>query len=439
MKKQAGMCMLVLSSCLLPCACGGSGSASSSQDWPQQFGSRSDDSAWSIAADGAGNIYVAGETFGRLDGNSSAGNYDLFVVKYDNRGRKQWARQFGSASKDRALDIAVDAGGNIYVTGETYGDLDGEGQGSHEGDSDLFVVKLDAAGTRQWVRQLGTITHDTAWGIAADAGGNIYVTGDTCGILEEGYDAGGQSVDLFVVKYDAGGNTTWIRQFGSLLSEFARGIAVDAAGGVYVAGYTYGAQGDTSNAGGADIFVTNYDQEGTRLWSRQFGTADHEYAYRIAVDEGDAGGSEALYLIGSTNRSLDGSTDPSDLLVLKCDAYGTELWTKRFGTAWSDYGNDITVDRFGGIYVTGTTSGALEGNVSSGRTDLLVVKYDAAGALLWSRQPGTALEDFGRGVAADGNGAVYVAGTTSGSLYANASSGGPDAFIIKYDAGGAAE
>ena len=110
------------------------------------MGTSTYDIAKGVATDSSGNVYVAGHTFGGLDGNSSAGERDLFVVKYDSSGTKQWTRQLGTSSGDYAEGVATDSSGNVYVTGYTTGGLDGN---SSSGDYDLFVVKYDSSGNKQ--------------------------------------------------------------------------------------------------------------------------------------------------------------------------------------------------------------------------------------------------------------------------------------------------
>ena len=79
-------------------------------------------------------------------GNTSAGNYDLYVVKYNSSGTKQWTKQLGTSSIDNANGVATDSSGTVYVTGGTYGGLDGN---TSAGGSDLFVVKYDSDGVKQ--------------------------------------------------------------------------------------------------------------------------------------------------------------------------------------------------------------------------------------------------------------------------------------------------
>ena len=115
------------------------------------------DSAYGVATDSSGNVYVTGDTYKGLDGNTSAGNSDLFVVKYLDNGTKQWTKQLGTSSTDLADGVATDSSGNVYVVGYTYGGLDGN---TNTGGSDLFVVKYNSSGTKQWTKQLGSSSPD---------------------------------------------------------------------------------------------------------------------------------------------------------------------------------------------------------------------------------------------------------------------------------------
>ena len=116
------------------------------KQWTKQLGTSSYDIASGVATDSSGNVYVAGHTRDGLDGNLSAGDYDLFVVKYNATGTKQWTKQLGTTSYDLAAGVAIDSSSNVYVAGSTEGGIDGN---SRLGDRDLFVVKYDSDGNKQ--------------------------------------------------------------------------------------------------------------------------------------------------------------------------------------------------------------------------------------------------------------------------------------------------
>ena len=164
----------------------------------KQIGTTGDDTGTGVAVDSSGNAYVTGLTYGAFTG-TNAGDRDLFLTKYNSSGTQQWMRQIGTPQTDVGRDVAVDSSGNAYVTGLTYGAL----TGTNAGDYDIFLTKYDSSGTQQWMRQIGTPQTDVGRVVAVDSSGNVYVTGITQGALS-GSNAG--SRDIFLMKYDTSGN-----------------------------------------------------------------------------------------------------------------------------------------------------------------------------------------------------------------------------------------
>jgi len=413
-------------------SCGGGGTTSTSSQpvsgSTKQLGTAADDYGNGVTVDADGNVYVSGYTAGGLDGNTSAGDYDIFLVKYDGTGTKQWTIQLGTSSIDVGTGVATNAAGNIYVGGYTAGDLDGNG---NAGGYDLFLVKYDASGTRQWTRQLGTSAYDWCLGLAVDSSANIYLTGYTAGDLDGNTNAGGS--DMILVKYDEAGTKQWTRQLGTSSSDVSNGVAADAGGNIYVAGTTAGDLDGNTGAGEYDVFLVKYNSEGTKQWTRQLGTTSFDYASGIAVDT-----SGNIYICGSTFGDLDGNTSAGsyDMFLVKYDAAGDRQWTRQMGTSTSDWGISVATDTGGNVYVAGHTNGGMDGNTSAGGSDIFLVKYNSAGLKQWTRQSGTSASDWATGVYIDAGGNLYVTGYTSGGLDGNTNAGGYDIFLMKYNTDG---
>ena len=272
------------------------------------------DVAFDISTDSSGNVYVTGYTYGWLDGQRNAGGADLFVVKYNSSGVKQWTRQLGTTSGDWARGIRTDSSGNVYVTGHTSGSFDGN---TNAGVADLFLVKYDSAGDRKWTKQLGTYEMDEAFDISTDSSGNVYVTGHTSGSFDGNTNAG--VADLFLVKYDSAGDRKWTKQLGTYEMDEAFDISTDSSGNVYVTGYTSGSFDGNTNAGGADLFLVKYDSAGDRKWTKQLGTPSTDKPQSIATDSDGN-----VYVTGYTHGGLDGNTNAGsvDLFVVKYDSNG---------------------------------------------------------------------------------------------------------------------
>jgi hypothetical protein len=265
--------------------------------------------------DGQGFVYLAGETVGTLAGPARDGGQDPFIRRYTRTGTISWTRQFGSAGAgyDEAHALAVDERGNVYIVGLTEGTL--PGQSSH-GSADAFVRKYGPDGAVRWTRQFGTARDDTALAIALDDLGNAYIAGSTKGRFAGQASHGGS--DAFVRKYGPGGAILWTGQFGTPEDDEASSVAVDAAGGVRVAGSTGGALPGQVSHGQADAFVRRLGRGGAVTWTRQFGTPETDGAAAIAVS-----GLGDTFVAGSTQGALPGHANrgSSDAYVRR---YGTE-------------------------------------------------------------------------------------------------------------------
>jgi hypothetical protein len=335
-----------------------------------------------------------------------------------------WTRQMGSALEGTSeTRIAADAFGNIYISGSTEGSLGGPNLGI----VDNFLIKYDSSGVPLWSRQIGTTRVDGGCGVAVDASGNSYIGGSTSGSLG-GANAGG--FDAFISKHDPLGNVLWSKQLGTSGNDWCNSIAVDSAGNSYISGYTEGSGLGGTNKGRQDAFLTKYDTTGTLLWCRQIATSAIDEAFGVALDA-----SGNAYVTGMTMGNIGGTPMGSyDAFLTKYDASGSLLWSRKIGTSSWDQAYSVAVDISGNAYIGGLTYGNL-GGTNSGLVDVLLAKYDASGTALWTKQFGTSGSDQGTSVAVDLLGNAYISGYTDGSLGAS-NVGGNDLFLFKYDSSG---
>ncbi|TLZ70454.1 MAG: hypothetical protein E6K10_07935 [Methanobacteriota archaeon] len=313
--------------------------------------------------------------------------------------------------------------GRAYYYQVSAVNVNGEGILSNE----VSATPPQVVGIR-WVRQFGATTSvdDFARAMAIDASGE-YVAGETPGTLPGQTRVG--ATDAFLQKYDVDGNVTWTRQFGTILADSATALTVDASG-VYVAGGTFGTFPGQTSAGGRDVFVQSSAPDGNVLWIQQFGTPGEDAATAIVV------GASGVYVAGYTWGALPGWTNAgfNDVFLQKYDTAGNPVWTRQFGTSSRDSPFALAVDA-SGVYVAGYVGGILPGETGAGY-DAFLRKYDVDGAIMWTRQFGTAGGDNAYGVTLDASG-VYVAGDTTGTFPGETNAGISDVFLRKYDADGA--
>ncbi|MFX0093682.1 MAG: SBBP repeat-containing protein [Candidatus Hodarchaeota archaeon] len=284
----------------------------------------------------------------------------------------------GGNGYDVGVDIAVDAAGNSYITGQTTSHnfpLMNPNQNTFGGTGDVFVTKLNATGSGLvFSTYLGGSGEDGASGIAVDSAGDSYITGRTYStdfpVTSNAYQntyRGGYG-DGFVTKLNATGNgLVFSTYLGGSDYEKGRGIAVDITGNTYITGLTYSSDFPVQHAyqntfgGYQDAFVTKLNGTGTGLaFSTYLGGSDNEYGYDIAVDA--AGNS---YITGSTdsddfpvtsNAYQSAKNGGDDAFVTKLSSKGNKLsFSTYLGGSSSDEASGITVDADGNICITGHT------------------------------------------------------------------------------------
>jgi hypothetical protein len=327
-------------------------------------------------------------------------------------------RQFGTSGVDGAVASAVDGSGNVYVTGWTSGSL----AAPNLGGPDVFLRKYHPNGTVAWTRQFGTSGNDEPMGVACDASGNVYVAGFTDGSLR-GANLG--SDDAFLRKYSPSGSISWTSQFGTLAEDRCKGLAVDAAGHAYVIGLTAGVLPSQASAGAIDAFARKFNANGTVSWTRQFGTAGDDIGQAVAVD-----GSGNVFLGGNTSGSFATFTNQggSDAFVRKLNSSGVAQWTREYGGASDENLTGVAIGPSSSVFVAGQTGGALPGQASSGNEDAFVSWFSAAGSKHWDHQFGTAGNDDVSGVVSVPSGEFAVIGDTNGTFPGQTSAGNYDVF-----------
>lgn len=257
-----------------------------------------DDSGKGISLDPNGDVYVTGNFHGSISfGNTvlvSTGSYDAFIAKLDGNGNVLWATKAGGAEHDYGMAVATDAYGNSCVTGNfegaaTFGSQVLPGAGY----SDIFIAKLDVAGTFLWAVRAGGSSIDDGSDIAVDANGNSYVTGtfqQTATFGDTSFALGFGGINGFMTKLDDSGNFIWaVRAGGGDAFQQGNSIALDPAGDPYVAGTFAGTGifGDLTltSHGINDAFIAKLGQDGTFLWVKSiWGALDgNTEAYGIAT------------------------------------------------------------------------------------------------------------------------------------------------------------
>jgi hypothetical protein len=373
---RVGIFSLVLLALVMPAA-----SAATTRLWVKRYDgwAKNVDEAADLGFDSSGNVYVAGRSVAVTTG------YDYLVIKYGPGGGKKWVRRYDGPAHawDAARAIAVDAAGNVYVTGVST---------SPRGGKDIATVKYDASGTRVWVKRYGNgAYYDEAKDIAIDTAGNVIVVGSSA--------AKYSGKDIVTIKYGPDGSVAWVRRYNGPASDADVGtaVAVDSANNVYVTGPSIGEETEW------DVCTIKYSPAGAQLWVNRWDGRKHraDGSTDIAIDSNDR-----AYVTGYTYRNA----DDTDFVTIAYGKYGGIRWEDRYDgpeealdVAWA-----IAIDG-NGVYVAGSSEGEGTGY------DYCIIRYLRDGTVSFARRYiGPAGGDDMVNDIAAANGRAYVTGFSEG-------------------------
>lgn len=322
----------------------------------------------------------------------------------------EWEKSLGGSDHEYARKIQQTADGGFILSGITFS-TNGDVTNNH-GIYDAWLVKLRADKSIEWQKTFGGSSDDGGYYVGQTADKGFIMGGFTKSTDGDVPKQQGIS-DAWFIKTDAAGTVQWNKTYGGTDYEVMSVIRQTPDGGYIAAGYSMSGNGDVTQpvkSGQQDWWLIKMDANGNKQWDKSYGGSDDEVAY--ALDLAPGGG----YIVSGTSRSNDGQVTNAkgnyDIWTVRLNDAGAILWQKTFGGSGHEQSHSVLATADGGFLVTGSTQSAdgdLNGN--EGELDAVVVKYDAAGNLLWhQRMGGNRLDNFNNAI--EKNGKYLVAGST---------------------------
>ncbi|MBO0358462.1 T9SS type A sorting domain-containing protein [Hymenobacter sp. BT186] len=359
---------------------------------------------------------------------------------------KQWDKTFGGSGIEYVDGIRQTSDGGYIIGGTSFSGISGDKTQASQGDSDYWIVKVDASGTKQWDRSFGGTAQDILYSLQQTSDGGYILAGQSdSGIGGDKTQASQGSFDYWVIKLDASGTKQWDRSFGGNTSDYLYSVQQTTDGGYVLGGHSYsGVTGDKTqpNRGLADYWIVKVDASGTKQWDKTFGGSSEDLSSTLQQT------SDGGYIIGgaSESGSSGDKTQPrqglSDYWIVKLDASGSKQWDRSFGGSDDDYLQSLQQPSDGGYILAGSSSSGSSTDktqASQGGVDYWVLKLDASGAKQWDRTIGGSNNDVLNAIQQTSDGGYILGGKSNSSIGGDktqASQGSRDYWLVKLSMNG---
>jgi len=412
--------------------------------WSTYYGSPDIDILTDLKVLPDGSVVSCGFTSGTLFPVQSAfqasfqGNLDGVLLKQDAQGNRIWATYFGGSGFDKMHSLDLTSNGDIVICGETNADIPVSAncfQSTNAGGYDAFIGSFNPGGLRNWSTHFGGSSDEYGYGVCFDLQNRMYLTGGTVSSnlpamngFQQTKAGSAITADAFLVQFTISGMPGWGTYLGGNLDEYALDITADPFNRLTLTGTTNSLNFPVANAwqssfgGGADIFITQVSVFGQLLWSTFVGGTANESGVALQSDPmgnilvcGNTDGS-GFPVLNSYQNQFAGNRD---ILVMKCNANGQMLWADYRGGADADWATDISCDAQGRILVCGYSEGQQfpvlypHQAQNAGKDDAVLFWLTTQGQPVWSGYLGGSDFDYAYASYINTSGDFYIGGITS--------------------------
>ena len=398
--------------------------------WQADFGGTQNDYLFNVVQGTDGNYLLAGTSFSGISGNKTNGNLgdgDFWIIKVNTNGVKVWERTFGGNSLDDLFAAQATADGGFILGGSSFSGISGNKTNANLGNSDFWLVKVSATGTKQWERVFGGTSADDLYNIQTTSDGGYILVGRTAsGISGNKTNANFGSFDIWVIKTDANGNKQWEQELGGTAEDYAYSVLTTTDGGYLVGGTSQsGVSGNKTLPsfgafGSHDYWIVKLEGNGNKQWEQVFGGTDYD-EINVVLKTTDGG-----YVIAGSSASAAGGNKVQDnfggydFWLIKLNASGLTQWERVYGGVNDDeFLNTIQQTSDGGFMLLGTAWSGASGNrtnTSLGASDYWMVKVNSVGAKQWEQAFGGINEDYPWSLLVTSDGGYLLAGHSESGI-----------------------
>ncbi len=362
--------------------------------WTRTFGGSGAEGARSVCQTNDGGYIITGYTYSEGQGKS-----DVYLIKTDSDGIEEWTSTYGGPGWEYGFSVCQTSDNGYIIAGST--------TSLGAGAKDVYLIKTDADGEEIWARAIGGPEVDVGRSVLEVDDGGYLVCGYT-----HSYSAGED--DVWLIKTNSEGDTLWTRTFGDTRAEMGTSINSTNEGNFIIAGATNSPSLSSANQ---DVYLINVNPQGDLNWEETHGFPispdGHPFDWGNSVCQISDGGYVAA---GNSNFQY-----PLGIYLLKTDATGNRIWQQAYKFNFYDYSNSVLEDFDGGYIVCGATKYAADS-----KNDILVMKTDVDGNVIWTRIMGGADSEWASSICKTAEGDLVIAGHTY-----SYGAGNSDVWLIK--------
>ena len=343
--------------------------------WTKTYGGSNSDGSQCVRQTSDGGYIITGWTI-----SYGAGSYDIYLIKTDANGDTLWTKTYGGSGWDYSYEVqqTTDGGYIIIARTESFG----------AGNSDFWLLKTNSSGDTIWTKTYGGIDNENSGSGQQTSDGGYIIVGYT-----ESYGAG--DFDIWLVKTDVNGDTSWTKTYGGTQAESGHSVKQTNDGGYIIAGTTH-----SFGPGNSNIWLIKTDSLGDSTWSKIYGGNSTDFAYQVCQTN-DGG-----YIVVGNTYSF--GAGEYDIWLLKTDSNGDTTWTKTFGGDSIEYGFAVQPALPGGYIIAGYTR-----SYGSGGSDVWLIRTNSTGSINWDRTFGGVENDEGRSVYQTSDLGYIISGNTT--------------------------
>ena len=361
------------------------------------FGGSKNDSFQSIINSTDGGYAILGFTQSNDDDitDKTDESFDYLLLKFSSDDTLQWSKTFGGSEDDRGAEVIATNDGGFAILG--YSKSSDGNVYENNGDQDFWIVKISANGDISWQKSFGFSGADTGYAITETNDNGFLLTGvlDVSASGGQGNKsvqkhAGG---DVWVIKLDESGNKQWQNYYGGTFTDTPFGVTKTNDNGFLICASSDSNDFNISNNKGQyDFWIFKIDANGTLFWEKNFGGSEIEEPRDICkTNDGN------FMIVGDTrsnDKDVFKNNGAADLWVVKINTDGNLLWEKTFGGSSFDAGRAIFPSLNGGFIIAGNSRSENANFNNLGQNDGWILKIDDAGNQIWQQFYGGSENDF---------------------------------------------